>query len=193
MHDFVLKPAFPRLRCFSFSGEEGGLVVVVNRYPSSTMAHQKSISSLLYLQSWDDATSLGACRRVGRSPLNVRWGYLDVPDRKLGSMVSKWVRTYLYIYGWSTNPPPPNVPPPEIRPYWGLINHWFPLILGSCCKSYRLEWSRPFQLCPCGSGIRTWHVEIIRMVTMIKFVGVRMISGCAPMNVRCSTAGVWSN
>ena len=27
---------------------------------------------------------------------------------------------------------PPNVPPPSrnSRPYWGLINHWFPLIMG---------------------------------------------------------------
>ena len=25
-------------------------------------------------------------------------------------------------------PTPPNVPPSEIRPYYGLINHWFPLI-----------------------------------------------------------------
>ena len=56
------------------------------------------------------------------------------------------------------------------------VTHSQPL-LGSCCKSGRLEWSRPFQLCPCGSGISTWHVEIITIVNMIKFVWTNKSDG----------------
>ena len=28
----------------------------------------------------------------------------------------------------ANQPPPPNLPPPEIRPSEGLMNHWSPLI-----------------------------------------------------------------
>ena len=37
-------------------------------------------------------------------------------------IVLKWVEIM------AGQPTPPNVPPPEIRPDQGLINHWFPLI-----------------------------------------------------------------
>ena len=36
---------------------------------------------------------------------------------------------------WVVNLLPANVPPAEIRPYWGPKNHWFPLI----CKDQQYQ------------------------------------------------------
>ena len=58
------------------------------------------------------------------------------------------------------------------------------VLLGSCCKSGRLEWSRPFQLCPCGSGISTWHVEIITIVNMISLVEISLGKGGDQVNTQ---------
>ena len=38
------------------------------------------------------------------------------------------VDVHKLIVSVAGQPPPPNVLPPEVRPYQGLINHWFPLI-----------------------------------------------------------------
>ena len=61
--------------------------------------------------------------------------------------------TYGYKYApaifMAGQPTSPNVTPPEIRPYWGLIDHWFPFIWPAIKPS--------FLSTTCHCRFQTWH------------------------------------